>query len=564
MRAFLGLFGAAATAGLLAACSGARPNVEASDEAVTEGEFSYAGQAVLEVLRAKHADMRGRTWDFGDDDTFRSGFVLQTPLAQYWDVPSARLPIATTCDGRDGCDPDFHLYTCDTQRDCDVAGGGLCTAVASTVSTPGQQPRTLCVGHSDAIVDDFYDVVAHTRSFVDVTSLSPPDGRFEAGLRNAITFLSRSGAHVRVRVLYGDIIGGVLIGDGRGTKDVLSSLTRDLDADSHVRVVVGEYRDGVESWDHAKIVSSDGKVVITGSHNMWTKHYLQHDPVHEISMRVEGSAAAQASRYTNELWRYTCHGAGLTGWTSVSDFPSGARGCEEPFAMPPPATRGSGSSRVITVGRLGAIGDESSDDAILALLDAARAHIKLSLQDIGPPGAVGVHIAGWPEPYLRALVSALGRGVDVHLVLTNKGAVPGGLSAGSATYSNGYTPGDVVQKIAEYANAHPELLPNGADVVSLLCSKLHATSLRPSTVDDADSWSSGATFANHAKLVIVDDLAFYLGSQNWYPANLAEFGMIVDDPTAVKELENVYYDKLWSASARVAVSGAGVSRCVLR
>src|SRR5205823_1705255 len=107
--------------------------------------------------------------------------------------------------------------------------------------------------------------------------------------------------------------------------------------------------------------------------------------------------------------------------------------------------------------------------------------------------------------------------------------VPGGLLAGSATYSNGYTAGDVMKKLAAYGKAHPDLVPAGADVGALLCAKLHAATLRPSA-DDA--WPDGAGFANHAKLAIVDDRAFYMGSQNWYPANLAEFGYVVDDARA--------------------------------
>ena len=52
---------------------------------------------------------------------------------------------------------------------------------------------------------------------------------------------------------------------------------------------------------------------------------------------------------------------------------------------------------MITVGRLGALGDNAADDAIVALVDSAQTTLRLSLQDIGPVGAG----AAWPEPYLR-------------------------------------------------------------------------------------------------------------------------------------------------------------------
>ena len=378
-------------------------------------------------------------------------------------------------------------------------------------------------------------------------------------MRNAITFLSHKDAGVRVRLLYGDIIGGVFIGDGRSTGDVLKSVVRDVDPSSKIRVSVGEYRDGLSSWDHAKMVSVDGKTAIVGGHNMWTQHYLQKNPVHDISLKVHGSAAAHASHFANELWGFTCHRTGFLGYDSVSDFPSGAKGCDEPFALP--AARSSGRAKMIAVGRLGQIGDEAADDAMVALLDAAKTTLRISQQDLGPPKEVGVSLASWPENLLRALVAAAGRGVEIELILSDKNAVPGGLSAGSATYSNGWTPDDVVKKLAEYANAHTDLLPSGADVTSVLCAKLHVAALRAS---GDDAWPDGATFANHAKLAIADDRAFYMGSQNWYVANLAEFGYVVDDPAATKQLLDAYYTPAWSASKRTAISGADAPSCALR
>jgi phosphatidylserine/phosphatidylglycerophosphate/cardiolipin synthase-like enzyme len=174
----------------------------------------------------------------------------------------------------------------------------------------------------------------------------------------------------------------------------------------------------------------------------------------------------------------------------------------------------------------------------VALVDSAQTQLRLSLQDIGPIG-LG---ADWPEPYLRALGDALARGVDIDLVLTNIGATPGGLTAGSSSYSNGWTPADVIARLRDYAAAH------GTDISQALCSHFHATSLRPGP---DDTWPDGTAFGNHAKLVVVDDRAFYIGSQNWYPANLFELGYIVDDPDATRELLDAYFTKAWTSSSRV-------------
>lgn len=42
----------------------------------------------------------------------------------------------------------------------------------------------------------------------------------------------------------------------------------------------------------------------------------------------------------------------------------------------------------------------------------------------------------------------------------------------------------------------------------------------------------------------MDDQAHYVGSQNLYDANLAEFGVIVDDRAATTKLVTDYYSKL--------------------
>jgi phosphatidylserine/phosphatidylglycerophosphate/cardiolipin synthase-like enzyme len=523
----------------LAACAPPAAGDDAGDDVAAS--FSPLGQDVIGALETNHAATRGSTWDLSVDNSFDTDWVIQTPPAQYWGQPVAELPIALPCTGAT-CDPDFGLLACASQADC--TDGGTCTAVHATVNEPGAAMRSLCVGHSDAIYDQIYDTLVAAKSFVDITSLAPPDGRFEAAVRNAISYLSHVAPSLRVRYLFGDVLGGAIVGIGGDTDAVLASLTRDVDPASALRVSVGEYRDGLESWNHVKLIAVDGQTAIVGGHNMWTQHYLQQAPVHDLSMRIHGGAAAQASRFANELWRYTCTPVGgIGGGASISNSPATESACDDLFELA--VSPSSGSAKVVSIGRLGAIGDEASDDAIVALVDAAHTQLRLSLQDIGPYGDA----AAWPETYLRALDSALARGVDVELVLSNLDATPGGLSADSASYSNGWTPADVVQRLSAYATAHPEIATPGGNMATLLCQRFHAVTLRPSA---DDTWPDGTGFANHAKLVIADDAAFYLGSQNWYPANLSEYGYIVDDVDATHALLDAYYSKVWAASQRGA------------
>jgi len=322
---------------------------------------------------------------------------------------------------------------------------------------------------------------------------------------------------------------------------VLQSLARDTDPTAPLRVGVAAMRSSLLTWNHAKMVVVDGETAIVGGHNMWTKHYLQQAPVHDVSMRVSGTAAIHAAKFANMLWQHTCvPPTNLDASAEVAGLPTRDAVCE-PAQFPVPS--GTGGAKIITVARLGTMGDLASDDALVALVDSAQTQVRLSLQDIGPIG-LG---AEWPEPYLRALGDALARGVDIDLVLTNVGATPGGLAAGSSSYSNGGTPADVVAKVSDYATAH------GIDLSQALCSHLHATSLRPGP---DDSWPDGTGFGNHAKLAIVDDRAFYIGSQNWYPSNLFELGYIVDDAGATRELLDAYYAKVWASSSRVTATCA--------
>jgi hypothetical protein len=64
----------------------------------------------------------------------------------------------------------------------------------------------------------------------------------------------------------------------------------------------------------------------------------------------------------------------------------------------------------------------------------------------------------------------------------------------------------------------------------------------------ADKWQDGKPFANHAKLVEVDDTAFYIGSENVYPAGLQELGVIVQSTAAAATLRSEYIDPMikWS------------------
>merc|ERR1712183_1072523 len=57
---------------------------------------------------------------------------------------------------------------------------------------------------------------------------------------------------------------------------------------------------------------------------------------------------------------------------------------------------------------------------------------------------------------------------------------------------------------------------------------------------------------------MIDDTCFYIGSQNMYESNLAEWGLIVDDEAAAQQVINDYWQPLWAVAKDYACDGDGM------
>ena len=103
---------------------------------------------------------------------------------------------------------------------------------------------------------------------------------------------------------------------------VMKALTEDLPEDANMRIWVGAWRHGV-SWNHAKIVAVDGQYLHTGGHNMWDEHYLKSNPVHDLSLEIEGRVAKDGHDYANKQWLFVeVNQRTLCGWI-VDKVPDG-------------------------------------------------------------------------------------------------------------------------------------------------------------------------------------------------------------------------------------------------
>lgn len=510
---------------------------------LTPASFSAIGQAALEALSV-YGGSRHVTWNYSADATFESYWLLQTPLEDHWGMKAEDFAVDVTCSEKD-CDPEFLLRYCSTQSDC--VDGGTCRPIAASVTTMGEEAVSMCAGHSDQLFDDFYLAITEGEEFIDIVSLTEPDGRFLVAVRNALTALDSVASDARVRLNFGSINGAFF-----DPYAVINDLTRELPSDTALQVHVGGWRSAVDSWNHAKIIAVDGQLLIQGGHNMWDADYLLGNPVHDLTMRLRGTPAVDAHHVADRLWAYTCEDHWGWAWTGRASFPEGAADCPPAYDSVPD-TPFEGGPRVISTGRLSdPIGENPADDAMLAMIRATESTLRLSQQDIGPIRIFDdITLTDWPDELLRELTYAMARGVEVMLVITNSSNIIGG-------YGNGWTSAEVAAVLESWILENPGIIAADVDAHELVCERFNVTGLRFSA---EDTWPDGGYISNHSKFMIADEQAFYLGSQNWYPADLAEFGLIVDDAELTAEVMAAYWEPMWEHSVLAAVSGAQAPSC---
>ncbi|SFD34763.1 phospholipase [Pseudoalteromonas denitrificans] len=57
------------------------------------------------------------------------------------------------------------------------------------------------------------------------------------------------------------------------------------------------------TWNHAKIIASDGVQALTGGHNLNMDLFTSYPPVHDVSVVVHGDAAVGAQQFLNQMWQ---------------------------------------------------------------------------------------------------------------------------------------------------------------------------------------------------------------------------------------------------------------------
>lgn len=329
------------------------------------------------------------------------------------------------------------------------------------------------------------------------------------------------------------------------------------------------------SWNHSKIIAVDSKYLFWGGHNLWDDHYLKCDPVHDMSAEAEGQVACDGHMFANTMWQFI-HDKDNWFFEHMPDWLPGVlpvRVClaqwpntDDQTEFPPQYERGydeslsdglrqHGNVPMVSMGRYGAIHHREmnpSDQGIVTAFSCATKVIRLSLQDLGPltlpipdqnqpiPGGV------WPIAYMDELAKAMyERNVRVEILLSNPHSVPGGMNPMLANYGNGWSCDDVASEIIKRIpdNYHDV---SEDELVKQITDNLFVTFLR--SAKDSDDWPSGERIGNHSKFFIIDDLCYYIGSQNLYIADLAEWGILIDATRETEKVLQQYWNPAWDNS----------------
>jgi len=439
--------------------------------------------------------------------------------------------------------------------------------------------------HDEWFPEKIGEIIGRTEEWCDILSLAPPDGKFltafQNGLKTVVQNADTFGGRITIRIMFGNIVGMPVNCDA-----VIKSLTKDLpaDADKKIRLWVGSWRKDV-SWNHAKIIAVDGKYLWTGGHNFWDAHYLQKNAVNDLSLELEGPVASDAHYFANAQWGYIVKKQS-TGWgkfvdkhipdsldvprrarVTVSDWPAASTAEFPPYYKKKKLLHTMSRIQmvsksedgdelpdipVLTLGRYGKLLKQHrpSDAAFVAMIDSAKTIVRFVLQDLGPVSLPGTKLAlpgcTWPREYMDAMARVLWtKHVDLEIVLSNPGSIPGDLSPTEAQYGNGWSCNDVAAEIIKSIKTQFPDAPDG-DLRLKVQDNLRLCFLR--LPNGSTKYSDGGNVGLHSKHFIVDDRCCYIGSQNLYICDLAEWGVIIDHPESVDKMMDEYWRPMWKAS----------------
>ncbi len=450
------------------------------------------------------------------------------------------------------------------------------------------------------LAERIYQDIANAQRWIDITTLATyPDGLFQKAIVDGIKVAVARNPDITIRVL-----GGTPPGMGNfktiateSAHDYMSRLKTDLGSTANTaRVIVsGVETSWLYSWNHAKIIAVDGKTAIVGGHNLWEGAYAPGpNPVADVSMRLSGPAAVSAHRFADQMWDFACTWS--NNWWNTLLYVDVARtarmGSSCPRQHSAEITPAVGNADVLALGGLGfgmtvpggtqggglapaqdssaacsrAFKDYFNNDraysvanpeeaGLRALVESARENVFLSQQDLIAPCVAPVSNAYYDARLFDILADKLLAGVKVRIVVSS----PGAKQSLIAPYSNMKKMSDLTGILVRKVSQRGKL--DTAQANNVICRSLQLAPVRHAA--GVNTWANGNGIANHAKVVAVDDAAFYVGSKNLYPTTLQDFGFIVEDDAAARTFVEEYQEKLWENARSAATVDFETGACQL-
>lgn len=521
---------------------------------------------VLKSLRAIHPRTEGSLWDDSRGE-LADNFVVQSPEG-YWGKRLAEMPKGLECKaGSPGCDKVFPRKLCSTDNDC-ASSRSSCQLLEASAS-PVMKARKMCLGSGDSLLDRFYSVIVSAENHLEITSLSMPNGSFRSMLANALAVLHERPNPPTVRILLSGeevlTLNAISraqpaleklwaeIGAAAGKSAEFEAAKKSNDIKMRMNLA---YLSFGPSWNHSKIVLADEARLIQGGHNLWADAYNNDTPVSDLSMETSGPIAKSTQAFVNSLWSRVATEGTAGNWNfAYGELPNRGRVSKANYAIENPNLQGSDSGNIpmIALGRMGNQGDNPSNDALKTLVGSSKSNLKFVVQDlygvienfdiiVKKLLGLEVNIAKDPTWLFEPIAKSVLRGVSVKVIQSDTKVGPNDytLLPFQETYSA------LVKEIEKYAGKNFKT-PNGLPLRHYICSLVEYAPYR--YAEGEMSWDNKSPgFASHAKMVIVDDSAFYIGSHNFYNANLQEFGIAVFDESATERLAEKNWNLLWQAA----------------
>ncbi len=409
--------------------------------------------------------------------------------------------------------------------------------------------------HSENFLRAWGDAIASAEDFLDIATLVVPQGRFMDELKRSLKILDAKNKPIIVRMLFGAHL--PVAGLNVKVKELLDEFKAEISPDTKLKLYIASLsgssffsHDGRKyfSWNHSKIVAVDGRLLLTGGHNLFKAYLDFHNPVHDISLEFPGDIALIAHLFCDYLWNFA-YWAPEPGFLSLKYGEIASNSNTKVFRSfsfenadkltsklgqkidKSIAKEEHGSERVIAVSRLANMFRfgwhqhyNVSDLAKIEMIKSATNAIYISQQAIYPI----IFDNEFNKAVIEELLRAMLRGVEVFVLKSSdKPEISGGIDE----YNSGKNRRDTFKYLYKSGSAIT------SDKTELL-TRLFRYFLLLNTANGRSE------VPNHAKVLIVDTKASSVGSHNLYDMSHAEFEIILRNPMILLD----YFAGFWFSS----------------